>query len=275
MRSILVLLLFGLLSAGTALAETVTISAAWTQVRRNPAANSRAIDIVYGNDTFTVLETKDGWAKITTARKATGWVPMDPAAQQPPRGKPAHAEPAGEKPVGEKPSDAKPLPAAPAAPSNLRATALSNAVSLRKLGYQEQAREKFTDLILSYPGTPEAYEATRQMLSFYLVGYLPPLAGSKVTPEGQGFYPKVSADVLLQEAIALQGENKTVAAARVYQALVDQDPNNGRAFLGLLDTLQRSMADSVKNQKQQDLAAQVATFKKYFPNLPLPDGVKS
>ncbi|HEX7927689.1 MAG TPA: hypothetical protein VF678_08865, partial [bacterium] len=81
-------------------------------------------------------------------------------------------------------------------------------------------------------------------------------------------------DVLLQEAIALQAEKKYAASARLYQRLLEQNRENGRAFLGLLDTLRNAMLDSLKNQKQADLNAQAATHKKFFPDVPLPDGVQ-
>jgi hypothetical protein len=291
MRILPVVALLGLLLAGTAFADTITVSAPWTQVRRTPSLEGRAIDVVYGNDSFEVLESQGGWVKIRTARKVVGWIPTSPAEQaarktapaetkapakddkpddQAPAGKKPAEKPPGDKPPGEKKAGAE----SPGGPQNLRATALTNGISLRQLGYGGQAREKFTGLMLSDPGSVEAYEATRQMLSYHLVGYLPPLQQGKVTEEGQALIGTVTADVLLQEAIALQGEKQFAPAARVYQALLDQNPNNGRAFLGLLDTLGNAMADSLKNKKEQDLERQAATHKKYFPNSPLPEGVQ-
>jgi uncharacterized protein YgiM (DUF1202 family) len=271
MRIFPIVALLCLLMAGTAFAETITITAPWTQVRRTPSAEGRAIDVVYGNDTFDVLETKDGWAKVQTPRKVTGWVPTDPAAQAARKAPPSKTGGKEAKGADRKAdSDPSGVPASP----NLKATALSNAISLRQLGYREQAREKFTAIILADPDSAESYEATRQMLSYYLVGYLPPLQQGKVTEEGQSLIGSVYPAVLLQEAIALQGEKKYSQSARLYQVLVDRNPQDGRAFLGLLDTLQRAMAESLKNKKEQELSSQAATFKKYFPEIPLPEGVR-
>jgi len=274
MRIIPVAALFGLLMAGTVFAETVTITVPWTQVRRTPSAEGRPIDVVYGNDSFEVLEAKDGWAKIRTPRKVTGWVPMDPAGQAARKTEPAarKAPPKVEK-AGDKKTGAEP-PGAPPEPHSLKATALSNGISLRKLGYREQAREKFTALMLGDTGGVDAYEATRQMLSYYLVGYLPPLQQGKITEEGQAAIGTVAPAVLLQEAIALQNEKKFPASARIYQVLLDRNADNGRAFLGLLDALQNALRDDLKNKQEQDLDRQAAVFKKYFPDTPLPDGVQ-
>jgi hypothetical protein len=277
MRLLPIALLFALLTAAAAAAETITITAPWTQVRRTPSPEGRAIDIVYGNDTFEVLESQSGWVKVRTARDVTGWVPADPAAQAIRSTAPAPRKPAAPAPAPARSGEQKasaPAAATPKTPEGLRAAALSNGISLRQLGYREQSREKFTELMLSHPGTAEAYEATRQMLSYYLVGYLPPLQQGKITEEGAANIGPVSADVLLQEAIALQAEKHHARSARVYEALLVKNPGNGRAFLGLLDTLQKAMADSVKNKRQQDLDKQAATFKTYFPGLPLPEGVQ-
>ncbi len=274
MRRLLALLLLGLFLAGSAFANTISITVPWTQVRRTPSMDGRAVDIAYGNDVFTVLEIKDGFAKIRTHRKIVGWVVLNDVDQQaggeaPPAEQPA---PAGKKPELQK--AAASAGAGAAAGKDPRATALSNAISLRKVGYREQAREKFTDLILSEPGSPESYEATRQMLNFYLVGYLPPLQKNGITPEGQKALGPVSADVLLQEAVALQGEVHFPQSARVYQYLLERDPENGRAFLGLLDTLQHAMTDAAKASQEVELAKAVATFRKFFPDNALPDAVQ-
>lgn len=269
MRIPLLGLLTALALAAPALADTITITAPWAQVRRSPSPDSRAMDLVYGNDTFEVLEAQGGWVKIRTARGVTGWISTsagDIHAGSPPAERPATPGP---------PAERGPA-AAPGAPvsQDPRATALSNGISLRQLGFREQARAKFTELMLGAPGSSEAYEATRQMLSYYLVGYLPPLQQGRITPEGQAEIGRVSAAVLLQEAVALQGEKRFAEAARVYRFLLDADASNGRAFLGLLDALQGAMVEALKQKKEQDLAQHAAVFRKYFPAVPLPDDVQ-
>jgi hypothetical protein len=264
----------GLLMAGTAVADTITITAPWTQVRRTPSMDGRAIDVVYGNDTFTVLESKDGWAKIRTRRKVEGWVLLNDVDQKAGGAAPENVPPApAGAPGGEKKADAAPAPTVPA-PKNLQATTLSNATALAKLGYRDQAREKFTDLILRNPGSVEAYESTRQMLAFYPVAYLPPLKDGQVTSEGEGSIGKVLPAVLLQEAIALQSEKQHARSSRVYEFLLESDPGNGRAFLGLLDTLQGRMAEALQASREEDLAPAISSFRQHFPDLPLPGTVQ-
>lgn len=271
MRHLILTLALGLLLAGTALAETVTISAPWTQVRRTPSMDGRAIDIVYGNDTFTVLEAKDGWARITTARKVTGWVLLNDVDRQAGGTAPAK-ESAPETRQGASKADAAPSPSAPA-PKSLEETTLSNASALAKLGYRDQAREKFTDLILRDPASVEAYESTRQMLAFYPVGYLPPLKGGAVSDEGKQALGPVLSAVLLQEAIALQPVN-AARSGRIYTYLLDRAPSDGRAFLGLMDTLKSQMADALKAGRDADLNAAAASWRQHFPGTPLPDDVQ-
>jgi tetratricopeptide (TPR) repeat protein len=274
MRRLCVVLALGLLVAGNALADTITITAPWTQVRRTPSMDGRAIDIVYGNDTFTVLESKDGWAKIRTLRKVVGWVLLNDADLHPGETLPGESQPApASAPGAEKKADAAPPPNAPP-PRNLEATTLSNATALAKLGYRDQAREKFTDLILGNPGNVEAYESARQMLAYYPVGYLPPLKNGQVTSEGQESIGKVLPAVLLQEAIALQSGKQYARASRVYEFLVERDGGNGRAFLGLLDTLQGRMADALKASQEAELGAAVASYRTHFPDQALPDAVQ-
>jgi hypothetical protein len=266
----LLFLLLVFTPAMPALADTITVTAPWTQVRRSPSPDSRAIDLVYGNDAFEVLEAQGGWVKIRTARGVTGWIPSnagDMGAGPPP---PERSATPG-KPVERKAGTA---PAAPTA-GNLRATALSNGISLRQLGFREQARAKFTELMLDAPGSSEAYEAARQMLSYYLVGYLPPLQQGQVTAEGQAEIARVSRAVLLQEAVALQGEKRFAEASRVYRFLLDADASNGRAFLGLLDALQGAMAEALRQKKEQELDQHVTLFRQYFPAVPLPDDVQN
>jgi tetratricopeptide (TPR) repeat protein len=259
--------------AGSAYADTVTITAPWTQVRRAPTMDGRAVDVVYGNDQFTVLESKDGWAKIRTQRKVTGWVLLNDAELKAGDAAPVNAQPA---PAGEKKADAAPAPGAPTAPApkNLQATTLSNATALAKLGYRDQAREKFTDLIQRNPGSVEAYESARQLLTFYPVGYLPPLKGGEITAEGKASLATVLPAVLLQEGIALQSEKQFPRSSRVYSFLLERDPANGRAFLGLMDTLQSQMAVALKANQQADLEAAAAAYRQHFPAMPLPDDVQ-
>lgn len=269
MRILLLGLFIPFMLATPALADIITITAPWAQVRRSPSPDSRAVDLVYGNDTFEVLEAQGGWVKIRTARGVTGWIATstgDMSAGPSPAERPATPRPPAERKPG-------PAPNAPAS-QNLRATALSNGISLRQLGFREQARAKFTELMLDAPGSSEAYEATRQMLSYYLVGYLPPLQQGRVTPEGQAEIGRISAAVLLQEAVVLQGEKRFAEAARVYRFLLDADPSNGRAFLGLLDALQGAMAEALKQKKEQELNQHAAVFRTYFPAVPLPDDVQ-
>jgi hypothetical protein len=275
MRRLSVLLLvLGLLVAGNALADTITITAPWTQVRRTPSMDGRAVDIVYGNDTFTVLESKEGWAKIRTPRKVVGWVLLNDADLLPGGTAPAQSQPPPEeKKSGGKKAATEPPAGAPGS-QNAQATALSNATALSKLGFSAEAREKFTDLMLRNPGSVEAYESTLQMLKVYPVGYLPPLKQGRIPPEGQELAGKVSADVLLQEAIALQFGKRPARSSRIYEFLLEHDPGNGRAFLGLLDTLQGRMADALKTSQEAELSAAVASYRKHFPDQPLPDTVQ-
>ena len=74
MRRLCVFLLLGMLTTGTAWAESVVVTRAWTRVRKMPSEKSSAIVIAYANDTLTVLSTNDGWTKVRTSTNVEGWV---------------------------------------------------------------------------------------------------------------------------------------------------------------------------------------------------------
>lgn len=280
------LLLAALLLTGSLLFaadEQLVLGRPWARLRSRPSETSRAVAIVYGNDVLAVLERKDGWLKVSTAGKAVGWLSAADAADA---GAPSAATP---RPVAATGSvSPSPVPAAAApSPGGRRPTAATlpplppvggaptSADTLRRMGYGEAARRKLTDLLLRERDTPTAYSATREMLMYHPVGDLPPLQGGRIPPDARASALQLRTSVLLQEAQTLVGEGKPWDGIFLYQALVQGEPDNGRAYLDLLDLLTGVMMQSVNSRNMENLGLAVSIYRSTYPDLPLPPAIQA
>lgn len=54
--------------------KTATVTASALNVRKGPGTSYAKLSVVYKNKKYTVLETKNGWHKITYASGKTGWI---------------------------------------------------------------------------------------------------------------------------------------------------------------------------------------------------------
>jgi hypothetical protein len=250
--------------------ERLVVARPYAKLHAQPSEASRAIAIVYGNDTLDVLERKDGWVKVSAGSKATGWLsPEDANATGPanPASAPATA--------------ARPAPAAAAAPSRASAalvappTGPTSASVLRRLGYEEAARRKLTDQLLRDADSPYAYEATREMLTYHPVGELPPLKSGSVPPESREAALRLRQSVLLLEAQQLVKEGKPWDAVFLYQSLVQSNAGDGRAYLALLDLLTQLMNQAVESQSLENLGLATSIYRATYPDLPLPPAVQA
>lgn len=286
-------LLAAILLAGSAVlaegsGDQIVLSRPWARLRSAASESSRAIAIVYGNDVLNVLERKDGWVRVVTASRVRGWLsPQDsgsaPPAEQavpPPAtaaSAPAAAAPAptgvlarlfGRKTVGPEASTA--LPMLPE-----RNTNPVSADSLRRMGYEEAARRKLTETLLSERDTPEAYRATRDMLTYHPVGDLPPLQGNKIPVGLREKAASLRISVLLEEGRALVREGKPWDAILLYQSLVQSEPNNGPANRELQDLLTHYMQAAAKSPGMENLGMAISIYRKAFPDLALPPAVEA
>lgn len=58
--------------------EMVVVRRRWAKIRRAPRENSRSIALVYGNDTFQVVNTEGEWVQVRFGRnnRHKGWLPL-------------------------------------------------------------------------------------------------------------------------------------------------------------------------------------------------------
>ncbi|MEE8435448.1 MAG: hypothetical protein V3S64_11730, partial [bacterium] len=58
--------------------EVVVVRRSWAKIRRAPRENSRAIALVYGNDTFQVVNTDGEWVQVRFGRnnRHKGWLSL-------------------------------------------------------------------------------------------------------------------------------------------------------------------------------------------------------
>lgn len=146
--------------------------------------------------------------------------------------------------------------------------------TLRRMGYDEAARRKLTEILLRERRSPVAYLATRDMLTYYPVGDLPPLQGGRIPPGAAEQADSLRVSVLLQEGQALVRAGKSWDAVFLYQAMVQNDPNSGRAYLELLDLLTRIMTQAVNSPNMENLGLATSIWRNTYPDLPLPQMVQ-
>ncbi len=261
-------------------ADRLVLARPWARVYARPSEASRHIAIVYGNDVLPVLERKDGWVKVRAGAKTVGWLsPQDASATGAPEaGPPAQGSGAAMPPpaagsagtTGMRADSGAALPALPAGSSNP-----ASADSLRRLGYDEAARRKLTQTLLTHRGDAEAYRATRDMLTYHPVGDLPPLQGDSVPPKARDSARLLRESVLIEEAKALVREGKSWDAVLLYQTMVESDPKDGRAHVELLNLLTGFMVQVAKSPNMENLGLALSIYRKTYPDVPLPPEVEA
>jgi hypothetical protein len=247
----------------------------WARVYAQPSDASRHIAIVYGNDVLPVLERKEGWVKIRVGRKTVGWLsPQDASpAEAPPPGAPAPPSAPPSAPAGAAGKSAEAAALLPALPA--RSDKPAGADSLRRLGYEEAARRKLTQVLLDHRDDVDAYTATRDMLSYHPVGNLPPLQGTAIPPQARESARQLRESVLLQEGQTLVREGKAWDAVLLYQAMVERDPKEGRAYVELLNLLTSVMVQAAKSPNMENLGLALSIYRKTYPDVPLPPEVEA
>jgi hypothetical protein len=138
------------------------------------------------------------------------------------------------------------------------------------MGYGEAARRKLVQVLLEERDNPMAYLATRDMLTYHPVGDLPPLQNGRIPPEARDRANSLRVSVLLQEGQSLIKEGKQWDAVFLYQAMVQNDPDNGRAYLELLDLLTRIMVQAVNSPNKENLGLAASIWRNTYPDVPLP-----
>src|SRR5579863_2135772 len=246
--------------------DRLVLTRPWAKLHSQPKDTSRAVTIVYGNDVLTVVEHKDGWLKVRSPAKVVGWLSPQDAADA----GSAPAAPVRPAPVDTRNTSAVLPPLPPAASGNP-----TSADSLRRMGYDQAARRKLTDILLNEKNTPAAYRATREMLTYYPVGDLPPLTGNQIPPELRDTAASLRVSVLLQEAEELVREKKPWDAIFLYQGMLQGDMNSGRAYLALLDVLTQVMQVSAASSNMDNLGLAISIYRKTYPDLALPAGVQA
>lgn len=63
-------------AAMTPLGDRVEVRQSWVQVRAKPSADSAAIALAFGNDTFPVLGHEGNWVHVQLPQHRDGWIPL-------------------------------------------------------------------------------------------------------------------------------------------------------------------------------------------------------
>jgi len=62
--------------------DTVEVHKAWVQVRNQPSTDGKAIALVFGNDTYTVVEEQGDWLHVKLDGNREGWIPREAVQRQ-------------------------------------------------------------------------------------------------------------------------------------------------------------------------------------------------
>ena len=143
-RHIVLSALLLLFMAAPAFAETAVVDKSWLRLRGSPSMKAKAIGLVYGNDTYSVLKTEGEWIKVRTAAGQVGWIVQ---ADTFTAGDPPEADPQ-------------------------RSKELSNVTALQRQGWRDKAAAGLASITESYPGTFEYHEAVRHLLYYYPISSL-------------------------------------------------------------------------------------------------------
>lgn len=232
-------------------AEQVEITASFSQVRSEPDRKARAVGLVYGNDTVTVLAREGDWVRVQVSAALAGWVPrsaVESVAMVVDRDRPA---------------------------SDLVRVSLNRARGLRASGYSQEARDILMQLLREQRGTRTYYEAARYLNLFHRVGDLP-APDSDSGPVSEALLARAERNegaLLLAEGEARLEEERYFAAVQAYQYALQHAPQSEPARIGLREALETYMNSELQTARQEELGLAVATFRHYFPDAELPANV--
>lgn len=191
MRAVILLIALAL-TAGLAQAQSIIVVSESAQVRAQPSAKSKAVGLVFGDETFDVLESRDGWFRIRNTQQVEGWVSVadadDPARVVARAGEP-------------------------------RSTAYTRTRALQRVGNVEQARAGFVQVIRTYPDTYEFYQSLRHLARYHKVPAPPRPRQGRVTVAQLAVAHQAATAILGAEARALTAAGRLAEALQVLQAV--------------------------------------------------------
>lgn len=191
MRAVILLIVLALV-AGLAQAQSIIVVSESAQVRAQPSAKSKAVGLVFGDETFDVLESKDGWFRIRNRQQVEGWVSVADA-DDPVRVVARAGEP--------------------------RSVAYTRARALQRVGNVEQARAGFVAVIQTYPDTYESYQSLRHLARYHKLQAPPKPMQGRVTVEQLAVAHRAAGAILGAEARALTAAGRLAESLRVLQSV--------------------------------------------------------
>jgi len=220
----------------------VRVSLPFTQLREAPSAKSRSVALVYGNDLLAVQADRGDWFKVKTARDEIGWI----AANQIQPG------------TGEQ------------EPLRSSAKALDFATDMRTTGRNSQARESLFDVIRYFPNTREAYQATRDLLSYYPLEQLPEANGKEVEAEYLVKANRLVPDLLVLHGEDLLKEKRYAPAIKAFEEGRSRGADQARCTQGLHTAMVGNLRAAVESANGELITTALIAYKDYFPQKPLP-----
>ena len=235
MRPLLaVILLIGFAFIPLALAETVVVTESWVKLRGAPEPGAKAVGLVYGNDSYEVLDQEGEWYQVTIRGGQTGWLHgstvypvMEPIARK----------------------------------------TLDFATDLRTTGRRRQARAKLFEVMRRFPETIHGYEATRQLLTYHPVGSLPVPEDGEVPIEAREQARKFASWLMVEEGRLLIEEARYDEAVSMFEEARTLGRLNLSAMDGIREALQRQLQEALQAGAMERIRVVTLALRDYFPEV--------
>jgi len=241
-KNLLLILIVGFWLTGTAFAETLTIVWASVKVLQEPKAGAKPIDLVFGNDKYSVLKRNTHWYQVQTFKKRVGWVPAS-AVNTGMEGR-AFLNPATK--------------------------GLISGTTLQRLGFRDEATDKLFEVIRFYPNTLEFYEAVRHMLYYSNAGKLNPSDGVNPPDGGVEKAKKLLPKLVLDEGNRRLEMGNFEGAIPYFEERLKYRRNDHHSMKGIHKALVKMMEQELAQKNYTKLGLAVGIHQKYFPTEPLP-----
>ncbi|MDH4225428.1 MAG: SH3 domain-containing protein [Deltaproteobacteria bacterium] len=260
MKTFTTMALAAFLAAGTLLAgegPEIRVIRPWVQVRSAPAAQARAVALAYGNDRFDVLARQGDWFKIKAHHNQTGWV-----------------EARGVRENGLEHT-----------PARLAAKAFDYARDLGNTGRTAEGLRRLFEVVRTYPGSVESYQATRRLLVYFPRAgrgglanervVLPAPQQGRVPTENLAAAARLVPSLFIQYGESLLARDQNQEAAMAFEAARSLGGDEFVTMEGLYNALAANLETALRQNDPEEITPALMAYKDYFPARPLPESLKN